>query len=175
MNSLSTVIVGCSTLLLSACATQIDQYHNTEPNFSLQQFFSGNLEATGIFFDYGGKVTRRFKVTMQGSWQGDEGKLEEWFVYDNGEKQTRVWHLKKTAEGTYEGRADDIDGIAEGKSAGFALNWRYKMNLPYKDGTIAVRFDDWMYLVDENRLINTAKVKKWGIQVGEVVLYIEKK
>lgn len=175
MRTLSIALAAAGSLLMSACATPIEAYRDTRPVFDLKQFFDGELTASGLFIDYSGKVARRFTVDMRGTWQGDEGKLEEWFTYDDGEKQTRVWHLKKTADGLYEGRADDIDGSALGVSEGFALNWRYAMNLPYKDGTIAVKFDDWMYLVDEKRLINQAKVSKWGFQVGEVVLYMEKK
>jgi len=37
-----------------------------------------------------------------------------------------------------------------------------------------VSFDDWMYLLDENRLLNRAAISKFGIQLGEVLLYIER-
>ena len=175
MKYLNIVLAAFGSLLMAGCATNIEAYRGSQPAFDLKQFFDGKLVASGIFIDYSGKVARRFSVDMTGTWEGDNGKLEEYFTYDDGEKQTRIWYLRKTAEGRYEGRADDISGTALGAAEGFALNWKYSMNLPYKDGTIAVKFDDWMYLVDEKRLINTAKVNKWGFQVGEVVLYMEKK
>jgi len=175
MKVLNIALAAIGSLLMAGCATNIDAYRGSQPTFDLKQYFDGKLVASGIFIDYSGKVARRFTVDMTGSWDGDNGKLEEWFTYDDGEKQTRVWYLRKTADGSYEGRADDISGTAQGRAEGFALNWKYAMNLPYKDGTIAVKFDDWMYLVDEKRLINKAKVSKWGFQVGEVVLYMEKK
>jgi hypothetical protein len=175
MNPIKITLAAVGSLLIAGCATDIASYRGSTPAFDLKQYFSGNLVASGVFIDYSGKVARRFTVDMTGTWQGDNGTLEEWFTYDNGEKQTRVWHLRKNADGHFEGRADDISGAAQGRAEGYALNWKYAMNLPYKDGTIAVKFDDWMYLVDEKRLINKAKVSKWGFQVGEVLLYMEKK
>lgn len=175
MNIFKIALLTLSSLLIAGCATNPAVYRGGQPAFDLKKYFNGDLVASGIFIDYSGTVTRRFTVDMKGTWVGDEGKLEEWFTYDDGEKQTRVWHLRKVAEGTYEGRADDIAGPAKGVAEGFALNWKYTMQLPYKGRTIDVGFDDWMYLLDENRVINKAKVSKWGVQVGEVVLYIEKK
>lgn len=175
MNPLKIALAAVGGFLMASCSTDIATYRGSTPAFDLKQYFNGNLVASGIFTDYSGKVARRFTVDMTGTWEGNNGKLEEWFTYDNGEKQTRVWHLRKNADGYFEGSADDISGTAQGQSQGFALNWKYAMNLPYKDGTIAVKFDDWMYLVDEKRLINKARVTKWGLQVAEVLLYIEKK
>ena len=37
-----------------------------------------------------------------------------------------------------------------------------------------VSFDDWMYLLDQDRLINRAEISKFGIHLGEVILYIER-
>ncbi|NWO06114.1 MAG: DUF3833 family protein [Alteromonadaceae bacterium] len=41
-------------------------------------------------------------------------------------------------------------------------------------GTLDVRMDDWMYLITPNTLINQTTMSKWGIDVGEVVLVIQK-
>ena len=65
----------------------------------------------------------------------------------------------------YSGIADDVIGEAKGISSGNALNWKYKLNLRVKDSTIKVDFDDWMFLQDENILMNRAVVKKWGISL----------
>ena len=49
------------------------------------------------------------------------------------------------------------------------------MNLKVKEKNILVHFDDWMYLQENNILINKAKVTKWGFKVGEVLLFFSKK
>ncbi|MBP8189504.1 MAG: DUF3833 family protein, partial [Aeromonas sp.] len=84
--------------------------------------------------------------------------------------------LSKGADGHWRGTASDVVGEAVGKTAGFALNWRYQLDLALPDGEVVrVSFDDWMYLLDEDRLINRAAISKFGIHLGEVILYIERR
>ena len=160
--------------MLTSCSTTINQYQDTSPNFRLEEFFNGDLSAYGIVQDRKGKVIRRFKVTMTGSWEGNKGILDEHFIYDDGEKQRRVWHLHKLANNQYTGTASDVTKDAKGQTQGFALYWQYTLAIPVEGRTWNINFDDWMYLLDEQRLINKAVMKKWGFTVGEVTLFIEK-
>jgi len=61
-----------------------------------------------MFINRKGQVTRRMHVVMKASWQPGNGLLEEEFKWSDGIDQNRIWHLKKTASGKYEGRADDV-------------------------------------------------------------------
>lgn len=169
-----TILIATGTFI-SGCSQTGEDYAMTTPRIDVQQFFTGPLKAYGLVKDYSGKVTERFVVEMNGSWKNDHtGVLDEHFVYADGRKEQRIWHLRKDGD-HYIGTAADIDGEAIGKQNGFALNWAYRMNLKLKDGSVVnVKFNDWMYLLDEQRLINTAEIKKFGFKVGEVVLYIEK-
>jgi hypothetical protein len=47
--------------------------------------------AHGIFTDRSGKVVRRFVVQMTGTWNGNEGVLDERFTYSDGKTERRVW------------------------------------------------------------------------------------
>jgi len=38
-----------------------------------------------------------------------------------------------------------------------------------------VRFDDWMYLIDDKVMLNTAVMSKWGIRLGQVTLSFTRK
>jgi hypothetical protein len=38
-----------------------------------------------------------------------------------------------------------------------------------------VRFDDWMYLIDDKVMLNTAVMSKWGIRLGQVTLSFNRK
>ena len=38
-----------------------------------------------------------------------------------------------------------------------------------------VKFDDWMWLLDDDRLLNRAYVSRYGVRLGEVILFFEKK
>ena len=161
--------------LLTACSTaSIDDYKNTKPNFDLKDYFNGPLTAHGMFQDRSGKVIRRFRVDMTGSWQGDTGVLDEHFTYDDGEKQRRIWTLKKLQDGRYTGTAADVVGEASGRTQGFALFWDYTLQLPVSGKVYEVRFEDWMYQLDDQRVINRSKMYKFGIYLGEVTLFFDK-
>jgi hypothetical protein len=79
---------------------------------TLQQYFNGTLDAYGVFTDRSGAVVKRFTVVMQCSWTGDDGVLDEDFLYSDGTRQKRIWRLRKTGEGRFVGRADDVVGEA---------------------------------------------------------------
>jgi len=161
-------------LVLNACSTPLDQYKSQTPTLALETFFNGQLRAYGMVQDYSNKVTRRFSVDMVGTWQDNKGILEEDFLYADGEQQRRVWHLTKLADGQYSGRAEDVVGTARGRVEGFAFNWGYTLQVPIDGEIMEFQLDDWMYLVEENHLLNRATMKKFGIPVAELTLYIER-
>jgi hypothetical protein len=163
-----------ASLVLLGCSTPMSYYRDTTPAFKMEEFYNGPLTAWGMVQDRSGKVLRRFRVDMTGSWDGDRGKLEETFVYDDGETEQRTWFLQKQADGLYSGSASDVVSPAQGQSAGYALNWHYTLSIDIDGDTWHIDFDDWMYLMDEKRLINRAEMRKWGFRVGEVTLWIEK-
>ncbi|MDO6609958.1 DUF3833 domain-containing protein [Shewanella sp. 1_MG-2023] len=168
------LVVIAGLVLMSCSSASIEDYDKTTPVLNLKTFFDGQLTASGIVQDYSGTVTRKFTVTMEASWQGDEGVINEWFIYDDGEKQTRIWKITDLGNGKYQGTANDILGIAEGEARGIALRWAYDMNLVVDDSEYEVHFDDWMFLVDENTIINKSDIIKFGITVAEVTLVIQK-
>lgn len=158
-------------LLLSGCTgMEISDFRNTEPRLVLEQYFAGKTRAWGIFEDRFGTLRRQFTVDITGRFDGRELVLDERFQYRDGEQDRRVWTIAKTSEHTYEGRADDVVGVATGKANGNALNWRYDMDLKVGDGSWRVHFNDWMFLQPSGVLINRARVSKFGIEIGTVTL-----
>ena len=90
------------------------------PLLDLKTCFNGELVAHEIFTDRAGKVARRFVVQMTGTWQGVNGTRDERFTYSNGATERRIWRLTDEGNGRWTGRADDVVGVAEGRSAGNA-------------------------------------------------------
>jgi len=174
------VTIFFSTSLLFGCAgPKVSQYTNEKPILDLSEYFSGTIDAYGIFTDRSGAVVKRFTVLIQANWQVRDGKkvgtLDESFEYSDGTKQKRIWRLTETAPGKYIGKADDVVGEANGESAGNALNWAYTLALPV-DGTVYhVQFDDWMYLITPKVMINKAQMSKFGVNLGEVTLSFYKR
>ena len=162
--------------LVAACASPSPaDYAAEQPRLDLKQYFDGELVAHGLFTDRNGKVARRFVVQMTGSWQGNQGTLDERFTYSDGKTERRVWRLTDLGNGRYEGRADDVVGVAEGIAAGNALNWRYTLSLPVDGRVWEVQFDDWMFLMDDRVMLNKAVMSKFGVRLGEVTLAFTKK
>jgi len=160
---------------LNGCATpSMEAYKDTKPVLDLKTYFTGPIKAWGVIQNRSGEVTRRFDVTMNGSWEGDVGTLEEHFQYYDGETQKRVWTITKTGENRYEGSAGDILDKANGHSNGSAMRWAYQMDLPVGDTTYRITFDDWMFLMNDGVLINRSYLKKFGLTVAELTLFMQK-
>lgn len=164
-----------AALSLAGCAgPQVGDYATGRPALDLRRYFNGTLDAYGVFTDRSGKVVKRFTVVMRCTWTGEDGVLDEDFSYSDGTTQKRIWRLKHLGGGRYEGRADDVDGVALGATAGSAFQWQYTLRLPYEGRVIDVQFDDWMFLVDERVMLNRATMSKFGVRLGEVQLAFEK-
>jgi len=173
---LLTSAAAASVLALGGCASQhIDSYANDKPVLDLQEYFNGTLDAYGVFTDRSGTVVKRFTVVMQCSWQGNEGVLDEDFLYSDGTRQKRIWRLTKRADGRYTGRADDVVGEAQGESRGNAFHWTYTLSLPVDGRVFDVQFDDWMYRMSDKVMLNKATMRKFGVRLGEVTLSFTKR
>ncbi|MBI1245241.1 MAG: DUF3833 family protein [Alphaproteobacteria bacterium] len=165
--SIALTVAGCS-------AMKIEDFAGRQPELRLETYFAGRTRAWGIFEDRFANLKREFTVDIDGTWNGTELVLDERFNYKDGEKDRRIWHLKQTAPGVWEGRTDDAIGVAHGRQAGNAFNFNYDINLKMGDGLLTVHFNDWLYLQPDGVLLNRAYVTKWGFDVGSVTLAFRK-
>jgi len=165
-----------AALALSACAAPgVEHYKAEKPALDLQRYLNGTLDAWGIFQSRSGEVVKRFHVVIEARWQGDTGVLDERFSWSDGTTSKRVWTIKRQADGSYRGTADDVVGTAVGEVAGNALRWRYVLALPVDGKTWNVDFDDWMFLMDDKVMLNRSYMSKWGVNLGEVTLTFVKR
>ncbi|MGN6389150.1 MAG: DUF3833 domain-containing protein [Burkholderiaceae bacterium] len=159
-------------LLLGGCATRSDVTHYAQeaPAFALEQVFSGTVDGWGMVQDRGGDVIKRFTVTIRCSWENGVGTLDEHFEYADGTRQQRIWTIRRTGDGRYTGTAGDIVGEATGRVAGNALHWNYTMAVPVDGRTVNLDFDDWMFRIDDEVVLNRTTMTKFGIRVGDITL-----
>lgn len=166
--TLSLIMGGCSSM-------QIEDFDKTTPEFVPQAYFNGPMTAYGLVKDRSGKVTRRFKGKLVGSWdKNGVGTLDERFVYDDGETQHRVWTLRPTKDKKFIGTAGDIVGEGQMVANGNTVMLDYTMRVPYGDGTIDINVRDWLHLQEDGVILNHSKMKKFGFVVGELVITIIK-
>lgn len=161
-------------IMLSGCGKNLDYYKGSKPEADIKKYFDGNIKAWGLVQDWRGRVTTRFDVDMVGSWEGDVGTLEEDFRYYDGKIQKRIWTITKNEDGTYEGTAGDIIGKATGKTEGSGVNWAYVMDIPVDGTTYRLTLDDWMWQMNDGVLINRSYLKKFGVTVAELTLFMQK-
>jgi hypothetical protein len=161
------VISGCS-------GVRVSDYKGIPPTMTPESFFDGNLTAHGTVKNRKGKVIRYFNATIKAYWQDGIGTLEEDFLFNDGEKQQRIWKLVKNPDGSYTGTAGDVKGDAKGDIAGNSMFLEYVLQVAYGDSTVNISIDDRMYLVDPNILINESEMTKFGFKVGEINLVILK-
>ena len=161
-------LIGCDTMNTEA-------FSNGKPKFVLEKYFVGDTSAWGIVEDRFGNVKRQFIVDINGAWDGDTLILKEDFLFDDGEKSFREWKITKNADGTYQGKADDVIGVAKGVASGNTLNWSYVLDLKLSDSSsIRVKLDDWMFLQPGGVLLNKAKMSKFGITLGQILISFSK-
>ena len=161
-------------LLLTSCSADISDYKNTGPKFDIKTYFSGEFIAWGMVQDYTAQVTRRFCVELNGTWKNNQGKLEEVFYFHDGEVSYRTWLLTKLPFDKYTGIAEDVVGLAKGKQTGHAFRWQYQLLVPINGNSYTFDMDDWMYQLDENRVMNKTTMSKVGLDVAEITLFFDK-
>jgi hypothetical protein len=66
-------------------------------------------------------------------------------------------------------------GEAQGETRGNTFHWAYTLNLPVDGRVFEVQFDDWMYLMTDQVMLNKAAMSKFGVRLGEVTLSFVKR
>lgn len=175
MKKIKNLLFFCCLTLINNCMTiDLKNYAGEKPTFDIKEYFSGSLKAWGIVQDWRGNVVTRFDADMQGSWDGNKGILKEEFRYYNGKTQNRVWHITKKDDGNYIGFADDIIGQAVGQTCGNSGRWQYVMDIPVDNSVYRLKLDDWMWQMQDGVVINRSYMKKFGITVAELTIFIKK-
>ncbi len=172
MNKL--LISTAATLLLSGCSINPELYQNNTPSLSFSNYFDGKLCAWGTLKDRSHQVTRKFIANIDAFKDGSKIVLDEQFVFSDGEKQTRIWKFIQQGN-EITGTAGDVVGDAEGKVYGDSLHLTYTLDIAQENGSIEVEMDDWLHLIDQDTLMGSTKMTKWGFDVGQIDIVIQKR
>ncbi|WP_417839862.1 DUF3833 domain-containing protein [Tritonibacter scottomollicae] len=170
--------VGVVALLgLGSCGRpSLEDAKLSDRQLNLEEYFDGKTVAYGQFKDRFGTVRRRFKVEIDGAWDGKTLTLKEQFAYADGTAEVRNWSLTKTGDDSWTGTAPGVQRQATGREVGDTFNWTYTIDLPMPDGeTMRVAFDDWMWLQEDGRLLNIAYMERFGVTLGEVTIFFEQR
>ena len=170
----SAFLLASSVLFTSGCGSvAVTDYRDRQPAFAPNEFFAAALTAHGVVKNFNGEVTRTFNADIVGCWNQGIGTLDEQFLFDDGEQQTRFWTLEPTGTpDRYRATAGDVVGIGDAQWSGNALFLDYVLRIALEDGSIDVAIDDRMYRVSDNVVINESVMRKFGVKVGTILLTI---
>lgn len=176
-----TLLVFCCLAVTAACTGKpsLNDPLISDRTLHIEQFFDGKIVGQGQYQTVLGTVRRSFNVTMQGDWDGARLRLLEDFAFEDGTADQRIWTLVKTGPGHWRGTAPNVIGEAIGIEDGNRFNWRYAIDLPVPDAKGATKiqrvvFNDWMWLLADDRIFNRAYMKRLGFGFGDVSISFEK-
>jgi len=142
--------------------------------FDPVDYFDGRIRADGIFIDRFGKVQRRFAADIHCIAGSNTTRLDEHFIYDNGDEEERVWTLTRDSETDFTGHCDDLIGRAQGRVSGPVFTLSYDFLLPMFGRRVKVHFEDVMVSQTEQLVLNRARVTKFGLLLGELIITFNK-
>lgn len=140
----------------------------------LQDFFQGTVIGDGVIYGITRNIVKTFHVKMNCKWNENYGEFDESFIFSDGQESKRLWRIRIINESEFEGYADDVVGIAKGMQNSNYANLKYKLKIPYGKGSLVLTMDDWMHLIADNVIINRTSMKKFGIKVGELVIFLRR-
>ncbi|WP_444996011.1 DUF3833 family protein [Aliikangiella sp. IMCC44359] len=167
------IITSSLILLLSACSSSQSYREKSLPALNFEKFFSGSLCAWGIVRHRDGEINRKFIANINAYKKTEQVILDEKFVFDDGENQSRTWIFQQI-NNNWIGSAGDVVGQATGKVIGDLLHLNYSLLIKQDNGEIEIDMDDWLHLIDENTLMGTTNMTKWNISVGRIDIVIQK-
>jgi len=140
------------------------------PTFNMADYFEGRTRAWGMFETITGKVKKSFVADIEGRWDGNDFLLEEDFTFSDGEKETRIWRLKFNDDGSFLASCADTPTPGKGVMTAMRGDLAYSMAMKVGGKKMMLSFSDLFYQIDQHTVLNRAKVKKFGIPVGQVLI-----
>lgn len=160
-------------LVLAACAGAPNVSGQDGPGaFVLEKTFLGHGTGTGVFRNAITGSTRPFTVVFNGRRTADGLNLKEDIAYADGEREHKLWRFTQVAPGRYEGRRDDVVGVATGVVTGNTLRLSYDVKLNTGGSKAQVHFEDALVARGGGLVENKARVSKFGVGVGTVDIAI---
>ena len=162
-------------LLVSCNDLSIDHHKNQTPELNFKDAFTGERVGYGFIENWRGEIVTTFTAKFVGVIEDSKLIISEKFLYSSGEEDERVVELDFADEHQYVATCEDFDGPAQGFEIGNAALFNY--NLKLKEGKVIsnVKANEQFVLLEDGTIFADSKLKKFGIKVGKVVMYIKKK
>ena len=136
---------------------------------TIEDYFTGQVRATGFVQSLTGKVIRRFRADFQGATEGERTSIVETLDFDDGEQTIRNWSIDRTGPASYHGQGDDLLTPADLKQvSSHELRWRYDMAVPVSGRTVRMAVHDVMVLCEDDTLVSVTLLRKFGVTLARI-------
>lgn len=161
--------ITCSVLVVaSSYASAADK------QFQPERFFAGHTRSKGVFENTVGKARQQFTTDCHGIVRGDILALAQQFRYGDGHTQQRHWQIRRLDSTHYEGRAEDVVGVARGAVVGNAFHFSYVVAAKPGNPLFNVELDQTMTLRRDGVLENHATIRKLGFTISRVTEFFRR-
>ncbi len=151
-------------------AQSLEDYADAAATTTVADMLEGRFAASGVIYDYTGRVVSRFSADIEGAFDGATGVLDETFVYGGGATDRRQWRIRTDADGRrFTATADDVEGDAKGEIRGDALRMTYRLRLPERAGGHVLDVVDWLYRAPDGAIVNRSEMRKFGFKAAELI------
>ncbi len=163
----------CAALSNFSKPSEVD-YIDKGVKMDIKKFFNGDVEGSAIIQDENGKIIATQTIKANGKWEENKGVLQQNFVNNSGEKDSRTWLITLNEDGTIDAVGHDVAAPAKGKQIGNAAQMSYALILRKKGEKEEIKFDDKMYLVDDKSMIIISEFKKGFSGKGRAIISFRK-
>ncbi len=176
MHNLYRLLVALFFCLTTASCLDINPEDSaaSHPSFNLKEFFNGRVKSHGVIYDWYGRVYKQFIVELDCSWHENNGVINEVFKFSDGTTLNRKWTLIANEDGTFDATAPDVKGTAKGKEIANGMYFKYDLIVNLGKKTMVVSANDFMYKFKDGAIMGKVDLKKFGITVGHISMFMEK-
>nr|WP_281282001.1 DUF3833 family protein [Aliikangiella coralliicola] len=167
------LILLLTSLGLLSCSVKQESYLDNTPKLDFADYFNGKLCAWGVVRERSGELSRKFVADINAYSLAESIVLDEVFLFDDGERQTRQWKFKLSG-GQWIGTAGDVVDTAIGEVVGDSLHLNYQLEVKVDGDSWVINMDDWLHLIDRRTLMGTTNMSKWGFNVGRIDILMRK-
>jgi len=130
--------------------------------------------ASGVVEDRFGRRKCGFEARFHGEWCDGLFLLYESFVFCDGRTEERTWRIIFDARGNFTTTCADVVGQGTGHHTEDGCRHNYTYRFPVGNRTITMIIDESYYASRPGHLLYRARLKKWGVLAGTILISFAK-
>ncbi len=159
------------SILVCSCGLNTKIYSDNKPILNAVNYFCGNIEGYGIYFDYSDKAIMRFKLISKGTCENTGSlKSETKIIFEDGGTETKIRELHMIDDNRLSLVGNSITDAENVQQYGNAMQAKYSENIKLGLNSISFGIDDSVYMIDPVQAMQRIKVKKFLFTVGDIVI-----